>query len=131
MLGRSWATLDRTMSTRWLYELAIPGRPDISSVHASYVFAGILAGGLLLGRLTNFWPLFAFGMLAVGFQIPLFIGIALAKFRTLLPPTVGHAKMFPNPEPFKEISWLRAFGGFMTSAIVIMAFALYERVVAV
>ena len=120
------------MSARWLLEqLAIPGSPDLSSVYASYALAGVLAGGLLLGRLTNFWPWFVLGMLAIGFQIPLLIGIALAKFRSSLPPPVGHAKMFPNPEPFKEIGWLKAFGGFMTSAVVIMAFALYEKAGAV
>jgi hypothetical protein len=50
------ATLDRKMSTRWIYELATPGRPDISSVHASYAFADVVAIALLLARLTNFWP---------------------------------------------------------------------------
>jgi hypothetical protein len=35
------------VSTRWLHELAIPGRPDISSVYASYAFAGVAAVGVL------------------------------------------------------------------------------------
>ena len=112
------------MSNRWLHELALPGRPDASSIYASYAFAGMLAVGLLLGRLTGFWPLFAFGMMAIGFQIPLFIGIVLAKLRTSLPPPVGHAAMFRRPEPFAEIGWLRAFGGFITSAAVLCVFAL-------
>lgn len=85
----------------------------------------------MLARLTNFWPWFTLAMLAVAFQIPLLIGIALAKFRAPLPPPVGHAKMFPNPEPFKEIGWLSAFGGFMTSAIMIAAYVLYDRAFAV
>ena len=91
----------------------------------------MLACGLLLGRLTQFWPLLTLGLLAVGFQIPLLVGIVLAKFRTSLPPAVGHARMFPNPEPFAEIGWLRALGGFITSALVIVVFALYERAIAV
>ena len=68
------------MSTRWIHELAIPGSPAISSFHASYAFAGILAGSLLLARLTDFWPWFTLAVLAVGLQIPLLIGIALARF---------------------------------------------------
>jgi hypothetical protein len=124
-------TLDRKMSTRWLHEIGLPGRPDTSSIYASYAFAGILASSLLLARLTNFWPWFTLGMLSIGFQIPLLIGIGLAKFRTSLPETAGHAKMFPHPEPFKDIGWLRAFGGFMTSAAIVALFALYERTVAV
>ena len=119
------------MSTRWLYELADPGNPDISSIYASYVFAAVLSGAFLFSRLIDFWPLFVFGLLAVGFQFPLLIGIALAKFRTSLPSPVGHAKMFPQPEPFAEIGWLKAFGGFITSAAVILVFALYERAIAV
>ena len=119
------------MSTRWLHELAIPGRPDISSVHASYAFAGVVGVALLLAHLTNFWPWFTLAMLAAAFQIPLLIGIALAKFRGSLPTPVGHAKMFPDQEPFNEIGWLRAFGGFITSLVVIAAFALYDKAFAV
>jgi hypothetical protein len=119
------------MSTRWIHELAIPGSPDISSVYASYAFAAILAGSLVLARLSSFWPWFTVGLIAVGLQIPLLIGIALAKARASSPPPVGRAKMFPNPEPFAEIGWLRASGGFLTSAALISAYALYDRVFAV
>jgi hypothetical protein len=70
-------------------------------------------------------------MPAAGFQIPLLIGIALAKLRASLPSTVGHAKMFPDPEPLKHIGWLRAFGGFMTSLVVIAAYALHDKAFAV
>ena len=124
-------SLDRKMSTRWIYELAVPGTPDISSVYASYSFAGVLAGSLVLASLFDFWPWFTLGMVAVGLQIPLLIGIVLAKFRASLPAPVGHAQMFPNPEPFSEIGWPRALGGFMTSATVIAAYALYDRTLAV
>ena len=119
------------MSTRWIHELAIPGSPDISSVYASYAFAGVLAASLMLANLFDFWPWFTLGMIAVGLQIPLLAGIALAKSRALLPPPTGQAQMLPNPEPFSEIGWLRALGGFMTSAIVIAAYALYDKVLAV
>ena len=119
------------MSLRWASELGIPGNPDISSVHASYVLACILAIGLLLSSLTGFWPWFTVGILAVGFQIPLLIGIVIAKFRTSLPTAVGHAKMFPNPEPYEQIGWLKALGGFLTSAAVIAVYAVYAKVFAV
>ena len=119
------------MSTRWLHELAIPGTPDISSVYASYAFAAVAAAGLLLGCLTDWWEFFTLGLLAVGFQIPLLVGIALAKFRASLPPKVGHARMFPSPEPFEEIGWFKAFGGLIASGIVIIAFFVYERASAV
>ena len=119
------------MSTRWLYELAIPGRPDISSVHASYAFAGVVFASLLLARLTNFWPWFTLAMLAAAFQIPLLIGIALAKLRATLPQPVGHARMFPSPEPLKSVGWLRAFGGFVTSLALFAGYALYDNVLAV
>jgi hypothetical protein len=109
------------MSTRWLHELAVPGWPDRSSIYASYVLAGVAAAGLFLGRVTELWPLFTLGMLCVGLQLPLLIGIALSKFRASLPPKAGHAKMFADPEPFEEIGWLKAFGGFITTAIVILA----------
>ena len=119
------------MSKRWIHELAIPGNPDISSVYASYVFAGILAVSFLLAHLLHFWLWFTLGMIAVGFQVPLLIGITLSKFRASLPPPTGHAEMFPNPEPFAEIGWLRALGGFLTSAAVISVFALSEKAFAV
>src|SRR5262245_58274772 len=106
------------MSTRWLHELAIPGRPDMSSVYACYWLAGIVGLSLLLAHLTDFWPWFTVALLAVGFQIPLVIGIALAKFRAALPEPVGHARMFPDPEPLKDVGLLRAFGGFAASLIV-------------
>jgi hypothetical protein len=115
------------VSTRWLHELAIPGKPDISSVYASYAFAGVTALGLLLGQATDLWPLFTLGILGVACQLPLLIGVVLAKIRTSLAPSVGHAKMFPQPEPLEEIGWLKAFRGFITTAIVVMAFYLYER----
>lgn len=114
-----------------MHELAIPGNPDISSVYASYAFAGILAGSFLLAHLFHFWPWFTLGMIAVGFQVPLLIGITLAKFRASLPAPTGQAGMFPNPEPFAEIGWLRALGGFLTSAVVISVYALYEKAFAV
>jgi len=125
------STLDRNMSTRWIHELAIPGNPDISSVYASYAFAGILAGSFLLAHLYHFWPWFTLGMIAAGLQVPLLLGILFAKFRAPLPPPTGHAQMFPDPEPFADIGWLRALGGFMTSAVVISVYALYEKAFAV
>jgi hypothetical protein len=119
------------MSTRWLHELAIPGRPDISSVYACYSFASVVGLGLLLAHLTHFWPWFSLALLATGFQIPLVIGIALAKFRTALPQPVGHARMYPDPEPLKAVGWLRAFGGFLASITVIGLYALYVNAFAV
>ena len=119
------------MSQRWISELAIPGNPDTSSIYAGYVFAGILAVALVLARLTDFWEWFIVAMLAVGLQIPLLIGVALAKFRGFLRPAVGHARMFPNPRPLDEVGWLRAFGPFLLSAMVLTGFALYEHAGAV
>jgi hypothetical protein len=115
------------MSTRWIYELAIPGNPDISSVYASYAFASVLFGSLVLARLFHFWPWFILAMLAVGFQIPLLLGIVWAKVRSSLPPPVGPAQMFPNPEPFAAIGWLKALSGFVISAVTIAVFALIEK----
>ena len=119
------------MSTRWLHELAVPGRPDISSVYACYSFAGVVILGLLLAHLTHFWPWFTLALLAVGFQIPLVVGIALAKVRTALPQPVGHARMYPDEEPLKDVSWLRACGGFLTSLVAIGLYALYANAFAV
>jgi hypothetical protein len=119
------------MSQRWISELAIPGNPDTSSIYAGYVFAGILAVALVLARLTDFWEWFIVAMLAVGFQLPLLIGVALAKFRRFLPPAVGHARMFQNPRSFDEVGWLQAFGPFLLSVMVLTGFALYEHAGAV
>jgi hypothetical protein len=119
------------MSTRWLHELAIPGRPDISSVYACYWFAGVVGLSLLLAHLTDFWPWFTVALLAVGFQIPLVVGIALAKFRAALPQPVGHARMFPDPQPLKDVGWLPAFGGFVASLTVIGLYAVYANALAV
>ena len=119
------------MSMRWLHELAIPGRPDISSVYACYAFATVVGLGLLLAHLTNFWLWFTVALLAVAFQIPLVIGIALAKFRGSLPQPVGHARMFPDPEPLKDVGWVRAFGGFLSSLIAVGLYALYVNAFAV
>ena len=112
------------MSTRWLYELAIPGRPDISSVYACYAFAGVVGLGLALAHVTDFWPWFSLALLAAGLQIPLVVGIALAKLRTALPQPVGHARMFPHPAT-QEVGWLQAFGGFVASLIAIGLYAVY------
>jgi hypothetical protein len=70
-------------------------------------------------------------MLAVGLQLPLLIGVALAKFRGSLPPAVGHARMFPNPRHLDGVGWLQAFGPFLLSVMVLTGFALYERAGAV
>jgi hypothetical protein len=119
------------MSTRWLHELAIPGRPDVSSVYACYGFAGVVGLSLLLADITNFWPWFTVSLLAVGFQIPLVAGMALAKFRAALPQPVGHARMFPGPEPLKGVGSLRAFGGFFASLTLIGLYAVYANAFAV
>ena len=119
------------MSQRWISELAIPGNPDTSSIYAGYVFAGILVVALVLARLTDYWEWFIVAMLAVGFQLPLLIGVALAKFRRFLPSAVGHARMFQNPRPFDEVGWLQAFGPFLLSVMVLTGFALYEHAGAV
>jgi hypothetical protein len=119
------------MSRRWISELAIPGNPDTSSIYAGYVFAGILTVALVLARLTDFWEWFIVAMLAVGFQLPLLVGVALVKFRGFLPPAVGHARMFPDPRPLDEVSWLQALGPFLLSAMVLTGFALYEHAGAV
>ena len=119
------------MSTRWIHELAIPGRPDISSVYACYSFAGVVVFGLLLAHFTQFWPWFSLALLALGFQIPLVVGIALAKFRAALPQPVGHARMYPDPEPLKDVSSLRAFGGILVSLFAIGGYALYANAFAV
>ena len=119
------------MSQRWISELAIPGSPDTSSIYAGYVFAGILAVALVLARLTNAWEWFVVAMLAVGFQLPLLIGVALAKFRGFLPPAVGHARMLPTPTPLDDVGWLQAFGPFLLSVMVLTGFALYEHAGAV
>lgn len=113
--------------SRWIHELAIPGRPDVSSVHASYAFAAVVLVGLVLARLTTFWPWFTLAMLAFLLQLRLQVGIVLAKLRATLPPPVGHAEMFPEPQPLKNISWLRACGGFLASIALIAAYALSER----
>ena len=65
--------------------------------------------------------------MAAGFQIPLAIGIALAKLRAALPQPVGHARMYPDPQPLKEVGWLRAFGGCLASIIAIGLYALYAN----
>lgn len=118
------------MSTRWIQELAVPGRPDVSSIHASYAFAGILAASVILAGALDSWPWFVLGMIAVGFQVPLLAGIVIAKVRISLPPPTGHARMFPDPEPFAEIGWPKAFGGFIASAVVLLAYALHEKALA-
>jgi hypothetical protein len=119
--------VDRKMSTRWIHELAIPGRPDVSSIYASHALAGMLAASVVLARVFDFWPWFVLGMIAVGLQIPLLADIVLAKVRSSLPPPAGHAQMFSGPEPFAEIGWPKALGGFVSSAAVLLAYALYDK----
>lgn len=119
------------MSRRWISELAIPGNPDTSSIYAGYVFAGILGVALVLARVTDSWEWFIVAMLAVAFQLPLLIGVALAKFRGFLPTALGHARMLPNPRPLDEVGWLQAFGPFLLSVMVLTGFALYEHASAV
>jgi hypothetical protein len=124
-------TLDRTMPQRWISELAIPGNPDISSIYAGYVLAGILAVALVFARLTDFWQWFIVAILAVGLQLPLLIIVALAKFRGILPPAGAHARMFRIPGPLDGVGWVQAFGPFLLSLMVLTGFALYERAGAV
>jgi hypothetical protein len=112
------------MSTRWILNLSATGQPDISTVYASYVLAGTLIIGLLLGATFHWWP-FLVAILAAGFQLPLLFVIALEKIRTLPPPPIAHAEMFPNPEPLADIGWLKAFGGFIITAATIGAYLVF------
>jgi len=117
------------MSTRWIHELAIPGiRPDISSVWASYACALVQLALSLAAVLIHTWfiEFLLLAMVALGLQLPLLLGILIAKARALLPPPVGHAAMFPYSEPLASVGWLRAFGGGLLSLLVLVVFSFHH-----
>ena len=108
------------MSTRWIHELAIPGiKPDVSSVWASYVCALVQCALMSAAFLNHNWTveLWLLAMAAFGLQLPLLLGILIAKVRAMPPHPVGNAAMYRGRESLASVGWFRAFGGGMLSLL--------------
>jgi len=91
----------------------------MSSIYASYVLTALLALALATSSLMNSLLLGLLAALSVGLQLPLLIGVIIAKTRTSLPPETGHFSMFPDPEPLANISWARALSGFLATGVLV------------
>src|SRR5262245_33564269 len=111
------------MSTRWIHELAIPGRADMSSVYASYFLTAIFVLALAALRFNDSLLLSLAAGLSAGLQLPLLLGVVISKTRAALPPPTGIFGV-PNPTTLADISWTRALAGFAVTGMIIVALLL-------
>jgi hypothetical protein len=115
---------------KWPTSLFPWRRIDDETLFGSDVLAVVQALSLsvvgIAYHLRSDWVILAMFtfMFALFFQVPLALGIAIAKLRAHWPP-VGHAAMFAEPESIHDISWLRALRGGLLSAATTATFVLF------
>jgi hypothetical protein len=100
---------------RWPWAL-MPWRVDHGTLVVSDIIAFIQAFALALCIFEGPWVIFAgpMAMIAFFFQVLISAGIVVTKLRATWPP-VGHAAMYPTPQPIREVSWLKAMRGLLIS----------------
>jgi len=111
------------MSTRWIRELAVPGRADMSSVYASYVLTAIFGLALTALSYTDSLLLSLAAGLAAGLQLPLLVGVVISKTRAALVPPTGLFGV-RSPPTLGDISWARALIGFVVTGLIVLALLL-------